>query len=205
MGRKVGLARLVAEQGTPYSEELGIDLRSCKPEEIAKWFLASILFGARIGEGIAKRTYREFQRRGATTVEKILGAKWDGLVEILDTGGYVRYDFKTADKLLEVFGNLKKIYDGDLNKLHERAKDSRDLEEKIKGLGKGIGDTTATIFLRDMRYCWEKANPRPTLLIEMGMKEYGIKDLKECAAEHNLDLVRLETTMLRIGKTLRRH
>jgi hypothetical protein len=31
---------------------------------------------------------------------------WDGLVSTLDAGGYVRYDFKTATKLLEVMKNL---------------------------------------------------------------------------------------------------
>lgn len=204
MGRKTDPKRLVEERGTPYSEELGIDLRAGKAEEISKWFLASILFGARISEGIAKKTYKEFERRNVTTARKILDAGWNGLVEILDTGGYVRYDFRTADKLLEVFGSLQKLYDGDLNKLHERARDSRDLEEKIKALGKGIGDTTVAIFLRDMRYCWSKADPRPTQLIEMGMRKYNIRDLKKFAAQHGLDLVKLETAMLRLGKALRR-
>jgi hypothetical protein len=40
-----------------YSEELGIDLASGDDEEVFKWFLASALFGGRISEDIAKRTY----------------------------------------------------------------------------------------------------------------------------------------------------
>jgi hypothetical protein len=31
---------------------------------------------------------------------------WDGLVAILDRGGYVCYDYKTATKLLEINRNL---------------------------------------------------------------------------------------------------
>lgn len=37
-----------------YSEELGIDLKKNNDDELFKWFLASILFGARISETIAK-------------------------------------------------------------------------------------------------------------------------------------------------------
>ncbi len=38
--------------------------------------------------------------------ETIVKTGWDGLVSALDAGGYVRYVFKTATKLLEVMKNL---------------------------------------------------------------------------------------------------
>ncbi len=196
----MSIEQLIQERGTPYSEELGIDIKSCSSREITKWFLASILFAARISESIAKNTYREFEKRGVITPAKISDAGWDKLVAILDAGGYVRYDFKTADKLLEVFGNLQKNYSGGLNKLHEEARDSEDLEEKIKNLGKGIGDVTVAIFLRDIRYCWKKADPKPTLLILEAAENFGVRDLKEFARKNNLNLVRLETALLRLGK-----
>ncbi|MBI5254008.1 MAG: hypothetical protein HY930_06415, partial [Euryarchaeota archaeon] len=138
--------------------------------------------------------------RGITTAAKISGTSWDDLVAILDSGGYVRYDFKTADKLLEVFGNLQREYNGDLNRLHEKARDSADLEEKLKNLGKGIGDITVAIFLRDMRHHWKKANPKPTPPVLEAMKNLGIKDLKDFARKNNLNLVRLETALLRLTK-----
>jgi len=112
----------------------------------------------------------------------------------------VRYDFKTADKLLEVFGNLRKYYNGDLNRLHKEAKDSADLEEKLKSLGKGIGDVTTAIFLRDMRHCWNKAEPKATSLVLEAMKNLGIKDLRDFANKNSIDLVYLETALLRLGK-----
>ena len=40
--------------------------------------------------------------RGVLSPSKILETGWDGLVEILDEGGYTRYDFKTATKILEI-------------------------------------------------------------------------------------------------------
>lgn len=43
-----------------YSEELGIDLK--EPSGRFKWFLAAILFGARISEKIAANTYKCLER-----------------------------------------------------------------------------------------------------------------------------------------------
>jgi hypothetical protein len=96
---------------------------------------------------------------GLKSPDEIVKAGWDMLVEILDSGGYARYDFKTATKLLEVMSNLKEWYKGDLNLLHAAASDPRDLEVKIKQLGKGIGDVTASIFLRELRGVWRNADP----------------------------------------------
>ena len=183
-----------------YSEELGIDLKSGKSEEIFKWFLASILFAKPIRETSAKKTYFCFLKHGITSAKKILDTGWNGLVEILDEGGYTRYDFSTADKLLEVFGNLQKLYNGDLNILHEKAKDSKDLEERIKELGKGIGETTVSIFLREMRYCWKKADPKPSPLVKLAMENLKIKDLKKFAQRKKLDLVKLESALVRYAK-----
>jgi len=73
-----------------YSEELGLDLS--RPEDRFKWFLASLLFAKRISAEIAKKTYHRFEEEGLTTVENILVAGWDRLVQVLDSGGYVRYE-----------------------------------------------------------------------------------------------------------------
>ena len=89
-----------------YSEDLGIDLST--PSGRFRWFVASILFGARISEQIAANTYRCFEAAGIVDApDKIIGAGWDRLVEILDAGGYVRYDFSTAAKLLDIMTVLE--------------------------------------------------------------------------------------------------
>jgi len=151
--------KLVKELGGAYSSALGINLASVESDEVFKWFLASVLFGTRISEDIAMKTYKEFEKAGVLSPEAILANGWHDLVDILDRGGYVRYDFKTTTKLLEVSGALKEKYEGDLNRLHFFAKDEGDLEEKLHCLGKGIGPVTVNIFLRELRDLWEKAEP----------------------------------------------
>ena len=194
------LKDFVARYGRPYSHLLGIDLKSRRNKEVVKWFLAAILYSKPIRESSATRTFRCFDRHRVTAASRVVDAGWDGLVSILDEGGYTRYDFSTADKLLEVFGNLQKQYGGNLNRLYEASRDGEEVEANLKRLGKGIGDITVSIFLRDMRCIWRKVDPRPTPLVTMAMKSLSIKDLKQCAREKRIDLVRLETALLRYSK-----
>jgi endonuclease III len=154
--------QLVTHWGGRFSVELGIRVTATNQSEIFRWFLASVLFGARISERIAANTYNAFEKAGVVTPADILRTGWEGLVTILDRGGYVRYDYKTATKLLAVSRDLVEDYGGDLNRLHAEAADAEDLTERIKHLGKGIGDVTANIFLREMRGIWEKAQPLPS-------------------------------------------
>lgn len=149
----------VKSRGGRYAGALGIDLASPDAGERFKWLLAALLYGARISETLATRTWREFAARGVLSPERIVATGWDGLVTLLDAGGYARYDYKTATKLLAVCEALMRDYGGSLDALHAAAADPRDLENRIKALGKGIGDTTVGIFLRELRGVWAKAEP----------------------------------------------
>jgi hypothetical protein len=194
------LGTFVRRYGQPFSEMLGIDLKSRRTEEIAKWFLASMLYSKPIRESSATNTYRVFEAEGVLSPSRIVETGWEGLVSLLDQGGYTRYDFSTATKLLETFGNLGKWYGNDLNRLYAAARDSDDLERRLTSLGKGIGPTTVSIFLREMRQAWPKADPEPSPLVRLAMNELGIRDMKQLAKKRNLDLVMLETALLRLGK-----
>jgi len=215
MNKKTQVVRLLVKQlGKKFSVGLGIDLTSLENSEIFKWFLASILFGARISETIVVNTYREFEKDKILSVEAILRTGWDGLVEILDRGGYVRYDFKTATKLLEVMGTLVDKYEGNLNTLYEDSLDSKDLERRIKNLGKGIGEVTVGIFLRELRGLWDKADPPLSPLVLTAMRNLGLLDRETANSsalpslkflwERNYvrgrDFADLEVALLRLGK-----
>lgn len=158
-------AVLVNTLGGRFSKSLGIDLACGEATETFKWFLAAMLFGARISEVLAVRTFHALVQAGLTTPQRILDRGWEGLVTVLDRGGYVRYDFKTATKLLEVAGRLVELYGGDLTALHAAAENPRDLEQRLRTLGRGIGEVTVNIFLREMRGLWDKADPLPSALV----------------------------------------
>lgn len=165
---------LVENYGRLFSEILGIDVSGGRSTEIFKWFLASLLFGAPIRDDTAIKTYESFRKHNVLAPERILATGWEGLVGILDEGGYARYDEKTADKLLSVMKNLKEKYGGDLVRLYEKSLDASDLEASLKALGKGIGDTTVSIFLGELRDVWAKSDSRPTALVIEAAESLGI-------------------------------
>lgn len=166
-----------------YSEELGLDLT--KSEDRFKWFLASILFAKRISAEVAKKTYRRFEEEGLNAPERILAAGWDRLVEVLDSGGYVRYDFSTASNLLKIVEELKKKY-GDLEELHRESNSPTDLERRLQEF-KGVGPVGVNIFLRELRGIWEKAKPKPSQVAIKTANRIGLEYVKP----HESVLVRL--------------
>lgn len=137
-------------RGKIYSQELGINLKSGKEAELFKWFLACLLFGKPIQQEVAKRTYFEFVKAGLISPEKILRAGWNKLVKVLDKGHYVRYDFSTATKLLDISKELKEKY-GSVSKMISGAKTQTELRKRLIDV-KWVGPVTAKIFLRALNH-----------------------------------------------------
>lgn len=192
---------LISELGGSYAAELGIHLDDLSSAEIYKWFLAAMLYGARISENIASRTWQVFKRNGILTPQGIIHTGWDGLAAMLDQGGYVRYDYKTATKLLEVNQSLLDHYAGNLNHLHAAASDPSDLEQKIMNLGKGMGKVTTHIFLRELRSRWDKADPPLSSLALNAAQVLGFLP-DEMDNDHRLALANLQQLWRRNGMTM---
>ena len=171
-----------------YSQELGLDLKT--EEDRFKWFLASFLFAKRISSEVARRTYREFEKEGIVTPESITGAGWDKLVEVLDSGGYVRYDFSTASNLLEIAASLREKY-GSLEVLYTQSQDSRELEKRLLEF-KGVGPTTVNIFLRELKAVWEKARPQLSPLAREVASRLGL-------GEEELEFPTVESALVRLN------
>lgn len=115
--------------------------------ELFKWFLQSLLYGKPIQQKVAERTFNEFIKAGLDNPEAILTAGWEKLVEVLDRGHYVRYDFSTADKLLAEMMKLEIEYGGEISyliKISKSKKEARDLLQEFPG----IGPKTTEIFLK---------------------------------------------------------
>lgn len=137
------------------SIDLGIDLKSHKESEIFKWFLACLLFGKPIQQEVAKRAYFEFIKEKLDDPDAILEAGWDKLVQVLDRGHYVRFDFSTATKLLDICKASKEQYGGKVSNIYKASKNREELCNRLLAF-KGIGPKTVEIFVRDMDPIWYK-------------------------------------------------
>ncbi len=138
--------------------------------------------------------------------DAILITGCDGLVGILDNGGYVRYDFSTATDLLECAKTLKQKYGGKLSRLCTQAKNHDELVARLLEL-RGVGPVTASIFLRELRgeREWRKTRPMPTQLVLLAARKLGIKNIAKTLEElPPRESIALETALVRVGKLARR-
>lgn len=184
--KKHNIKEFVKEYGKKYCEILNIDVE----REPFKWFLASLLFGAPIREKTAIKTYKIFEKYGYISPEKILEAGWDEIVNCLDEGGYARYDFKTADKILEACQNI--IEEGGL----EEIKKSKEIKNKLKNLAKGIGDTTINIFLREIKW----APHEPSKYAILAAKNHKLLEKGKIKKIEGVDETELEIALMRLGR-----
>lgn len=181
---------------TLYSEELGIELRRRTDRESFKWFLASLLFGGRISQDIAKRTYRSFARERLLTPRTILAAGRDTLVDpVMRNGGYVRYDESKSTQILRDCETLLDRYGGSLSRLHREATDSRDLEARLESFY-GVGPVTTNIFLRELRPVWSKADPESLPTVREEARRAGIA--LDAFGRHTVTFTRIEAGLLRL-------
>jgi len=188
----------------------GIDLR----KEPFKWFLASMLYGARISTTIAKKTYKVYDEEGLTSAPKIAASNRETLVNLHGRGGYVCYDGITADYILGVSRKLLENYDGDIEKLDKISQNSRDLERRLQEF-RGVGPVTTKIFLRELRGLWKNAHPEPTSVEILAARKLGLIESHENALENlkefwrknrvkSYDFRNFEAALVRIGLKLRR-
>jgi hypothetical protein len=146
------------------ASELGIDIGSLRERELFRWFLASLLFGKPIQQDIARQAFLQLDQAGLSSPQAIWNAGWDRLVDLLDRAHYVRYDFSTASKLLDVCSALTVQY-GTLKRAIRQSATPAQFARTLQEF-KGIGPVTAGIFIRQIRPIWN------TLKLE-GTKRIG--------------------------------
>lgn len=119
---------------------------------------------------------------------------------IINRHGYVRYDFSTASKLLDLVKQLQQSY-GTLTELHKKAENTKDLENRLMQF-KGIGPVTANIFLRELRAVWKKADPEPLDIVKEQAAKLGITLNK--FHRKTKRFIKLEAALIRSSKQKKR-
>lgn len=188
------------ERSRLFSEELEIDLAAGRDGDRFLWFLASILYGARISGTIARNTYRAFVAHRLTTPKRILDAGQPYLINpIMREGGYVRYDGRKSDQILRDCRTLLDEYGGRMSGIAMAAEDNADLERRLRAFY-GVGPITVNIFLRELRPFWDKADPAPLPAVRDGAARLGI-DLDAYDRKSRI-FTRLEAGLIRYRHAL---
>jgi hypothetical protein len=192
---------IVRELGGRFSLELGIEVDS-DPAEVERWALAATLFGNRISTQVAMRTYRVLERAGVRTIADAGRRSWGELVALLDEGGYVRYDQRSASRLLSLAQAVADRYEGQLARLGEQVEDPAELEQALRALP-GWGPVTVHAFLRELRGVWrgvavglDDRVARAARHLELPPR---LEALSSIAVAAQLDVRDLEAALLRLS------
>lgn len=147
--------RLLKAAGTTYADEAGIRLKD-QPMPLFQLLTLCMLASKPIDAAIAVQAARELFRAGLRTPKAVLSADRADMISAFGRAHYVRYDESSATRLADIAAAVRDDYGGDLRKLatHEVTETARLLKQF-----KGIGDTGADIFLREIQDVWTWARP----------------------------------------------
>jgi endonuclease III len=139
------------------AKDLGIDLDKGTDTQVFHWLIACQLFGARINQEIAARTYRELEKERLLSPKALAESDWRHLSDVLERGGYTRYKESTARELIDVGRHAQERYSGKITRIRRAengdSASKKIVTERLKEFN-GVGPTAARIFLRHMAPIW---------------------------------------------------
>ena len=150
--------RLLDGAGTTYAEEAGIRLDD-KPMPLFELLVLCMLASKPIDSTVAMRAAREIFAEKLRTPDTVLEAERHTMIEAFGRAGYARYDESSATRLVDIATAVRDEYDGDLRGLAERSEQNVHAAVRLLEQFKGIGDTGADIFLREVQDVWTWVSP----------------------------------------------
>jgi endonuclease III len=150
--------RLLDVAGTTYADDARIKM-SDKPMPLFQLLVLCMLASKPIDATIATAAARELFKAGLRTPKAILAANRQTMIDAFGRAHYVRYDESSATRLTDMAERVRDDYSGDLRELADRAgHDVAAVKRKLKKF-KGIGDTGADIYLREVQDVWPWVRP----------------------------------------------
>lgn len=149
---------LLAAHGETYAMEAGIRLRDT-PQPLYQLLVLAMLLGARIRTRTAIAAARALFAAGLRNPAATAGATWQRRRDVLDEGGYRRYDERTATRLGDAAQLLLDRYDGDLRKARAAAEGDAERLCRLLREVPGIGPVGAGVFLREVQAVWPEFAP----------------------------------------------
>jgi endonuclease III len=156
--RKRVVRSLLKHAGTTYANEAGIRLKD-QPMPLFQLLTLCMLASKPIDAPIAMEAARELFRTGLRTPPSVLKADRIDMIRAFGRAHYVRYDESSATRLADIARAVSDEYGGDLRTLGARSEHDVKAAARLLKQFKGIGDTGADIFLREVQDVWTWARP----------------------------------------------
>jgi endonuclease III len=197
--RKRTVQSVLDHAGTSYADEAGIRLKDT-PMPLFQLLTLSMLASKPIDAAIAMRAARELFRIGLRTPSAVLDAKRSDMINAFDRAHYVRYDESSATRLVDIATAVRDDYGGDLRRLAARSDHDVTSTARLLKQFKGIGDTGADIFLREVQDVWPWARPYFDDRAIAAAKDLGLPgDADELSALAPRSNARLAAALVRVS------
>jgi endonuclease III len=197
--RKQLVRRLLKVAGTTYAAEAGVRL-SDKPMPLFELLVLCMLASKPIDAAIAMRAGRELFKKGLRTPKAVLAADRQTMIRAFGRAHYVRYDESSATRLTDMAERVRDEYSGDLRELGRASDHDVRAAARLLKKFKGIGDTGADIFLREIQDVWTWARPYFDKRATGAAKKLGLpSDPKELGALAPRDNARLAAALVRVS------
>ncbi|MEZ0352624.1 endonuclease [Mycobacterium sp. pR1184] len=157
-GSKQLVRRVLKAGGSTYAHEAGIRI-SDKPMPLFQLLVLCMLASKPIDAATAMRAARELFKAGLRTPKAILAADRQQMIDAFGRAHYVRYDESSATRLTEMAQRVSDEYFGDLREIAQRSHHDAAQAKRLLKEFKGIGDTGADIYLREVQDVWPWVRP----------------------------------------------
>jgi endonuclease III len=150
--------RLLKVAGTTYADEAGIRIND-KPMPLFQLLVLCMLASKPIDATTAMRAARELFKAGLRTPKAVLASDRRTTISAFGRAHYVRYDESSATRLTDIAERVRDEYAGDLREIAQRSRYDIGCAARMLKQFKGIGDTGADIYLREVQDVWTWARP----------------------------------------------
>jgi endonuclease III len=197
--RKQVTRNLLEYAGTTYADEAGIRLKD-QPMPLFQLLTLCMLASKPIDATIAMRAARELFSAGMRTPPAVLGAERADMISAFGRAHYVRYDESSATRLADIAAEVRDEYEGDLRVLAARSGNDVKAAARLLKQFKGIGDTGADIFLREVQDVWTWARPHFDDRALAAARDLGLPaDAGELSAMAPRDNAKLAAALVRVS------
>jgi endonuclease III len=152
------MRRLLDVAGTTYAAEAGIKVND-KPMPLFQLLVLCMLASKPIDAATAMAAAKEIFTAGLRTPKGVLASDRQTMIKAFGRAHYVRYDESSATRLTEMAERVRDDYSGDLREIAERSQHDVAPAKRMLKKFKGIGDTGADIYLREVQDVWTWVRP----------------------------------------------
>ena len=191
--------RILKVAGTTYAAEAGIRV-SDKPMPMFQLLVLCMLASKPIDATTAMRAARELFATGLRTPKAVLASDRRTMISAFGRAHYVRYDESSATRLTDMARRVRDEYSGDLRELAGRSHQDIGEAKRMLKTFKGIGDTGADIYLREVQDVWTWARPYFDNRATTAAKQLGLPaDASKLSSLAPRSNARLAAALLRVA------